>query len=89
MYLQETVAVLPFLETALPQRLAIVCFRIPLIGDKSTRRQGLLTQELPVLRDAAANATHQAWVWHTKQRLNQPVFVAHQPMHAPFPPAHF
>jgi hypothetical protein len=40
-----------------------VYFHTLLIGDKSTRRQGLLTQELPVWRDAAANATHPAWNW--------------------------
>ena len=62
MYLQETLDVLPSLETALPSRLAIVYFHTLLIGDKSTRRQGLLTQELPVWRDAAANATHPAWI---------------------------
>ena len=89
MYLQETLAVLPFLETALPYRLSAVYFRTLLIGDKSTRRQGLLTQELPVLLDAAANATHQAWAWRTKQQQDQPVFSAYQPMHAPLPPARF
>ena len=62
MYLQETLDVLPFPETALPYWLAVVCFHTLLIGDKTTRRQGLLTQELPVLRDAAANATHPAWI---------------------------
>ena len=59
MYLQETLDVLPSLKTALPKKLADVCLRTLLIGDKSTRRQGLLKQELPVLRDAVANANHQ------------------------------
>ena len=89
MYLQETLDVLPSLETALPSRLAIVYFRTLLIGDKSTRRQGLLAQELPVWRDAAANATHLAWNWQAKQRRNHPVFAAYLPMRAPFPPARF
>ena len=62
MYLQETLDVLPSLETAPPKWLAVVYYYTLLIGDKSTRRQGLLTQELPVLRDAAANATHPAWI---------------------------
>ena len=59
MYLQETLDVLPSLKTALPKKLTDACLRNLLIGDKSTRRQGLLKQELPVLRDAVANANHQ------------------------------
>jgi hypothetical protein len=59
MYLQETLDALPSLKTALPKKLADVCLHTLLIGDKSTRRQGLLKQELPVLRDAVANANHQ------------------------------
>jgi hypothetical protein len=89
MYRQETLDVLPSLKTALPYRQTIVSIRIPLVGDKWTRRQGLLTQELPVSHDAVANATHQAWVSHTKQRRKQPVFAAYQHMRAPFPPARF
>jgi len=89
MYLQETLGVLPSLEIALPWWLAIVCFLPLLIGDKSTRRQGLLIQELPVVRDAAENAIHQAWIWHETQRRNQLVYGAYQPMHATVPPARF